>query len=53
MKVKGEFYMRLWHWQLIPVLPREQLVAAWREISACARETLKLIFKELIYKAIN
>ena len=28
--------MRLWHWQLIPVLPREQLVAQWREISACA-----------------
>lgn len=28
--------MRLWHKDLIPVLPREQLVAQWREISAIA-----------------
>ena len=28
--------MRIWHWKLIPVLPREQLVAAWRELSAIA-----------------
>ena len=28
--------MRLWHTKLIPVLPREQLVAAWRELSAIA-----------------
>ena len=28
--------MRLWHWKLIPALPREQLVAAWRELSAIA-----------------
>jgi uncharacterized protein (TIGR02328 family) len=28
--------MRLWHRDLIPVLPRQQLVAAWRELSACA-----------------
>lgn len=28
--------MRLWHKNLIPVLPREQLVAQWREISAIA-----------------
>ena len=28
--------MRLWHTSLIPVLPREQLVSQWREISACA-----------------
>ena len=27
--------MRLWHTFLIKVLPREQLVAQWREISAC------------------
>lgn len=26
--------MRLWHTQLISVLPREQLVAQWRELSA-------------------
>ena len=28
--------MRLWHTELIKVLPREQLVAAWRELSAIA-----------------
>lgn len=28
--------MRLWHTSLIKVLPREQLVAAWRELSAIA-----------------
>ena len=28
--------MRMWHVQMISVLPREQLVAAWREISAIA-----------------
>ena len=28
--------MRLWHKDLIPVLPREQLVSQWRECSAIA-----------------
>ncbi len=28
--------MRLWHTKLIPVLPREQLVAQWRELSSIA-----------------
>ena len=28
--------MRLWHTSLIPVLPREQLVAQWRELSSIA-----------------
>lgn len=28
--------MRMWHKDLIPVLPREQLVAQWRELSAIA-----------------
>lgn len=28
--------MRLWHKDLIEVLPREQLVAQWRELSAIA-----------------
>ena len=28
--------MRLWHISLIPVLPKEQLVAQWRELSAIA-----------------
>lgn len=33
--------MRLWHIDLIPVLPREQLVAQWRECSAIAGAILK------------
>ena len=28
--------MRIWHTDLIPVLPREQLIAQWRELSAIA-----------------
>lgn len=28
--------MRLWHTKLIPVLPREHLVAQWRELSSIA-----------------
>lgn len=28
--------MRLWHTSLIPVLPREHLVAQWRELSSIA-----------------
>ena len=28
--------MRLWHTELISILPREQLVAQWRELSAIA-----------------
>ena len=28
--------MRIWHCELISVLPREQLIGAWREISAIA-----------------
>ena len=28
--------MRLWHKSLIPVLPRQQLISQWRELSAIA-----------------
>lgn len=28
--------MRIWHKELIPYLPREQLIAQWRELSAIA-----------------
>lgn len=33
--------MRLWHIDIISVLPREQLVAQWRECSAIAGAILK------------
>ena len=38
---KGFNKMRLWHKDLIPALPREQLVAQWRECSAIAGAILK------------
>lgn len=28
--------MRIWHWALIEALPKQQLVAQWRELSAIA-----------------
>ena len=30
--------MRLWHWKLIPVLPRQQLLGQWRECCLIAKE---------------
>lgn len=33
--------MRIWHKELISVLPREQLVGAWRECSAIAGAIIK------------
>lgn len=33
--------MRLWHTKLIQVLPREQLIAQWRECSAIADSIIK------------
>ena len=33
--------MRLWHKDVIAVLPREQLIAAWRECSAIAGAIIK------------
>ena len=33
--------MRLWHYYLIPYLPRQQLVAQWREICCIARNWAK------------
>ena len=33
--------MRLWHKDFISVLPREQLIAQWRELSAIARAIQK------------
>lgn len=33
---KENLSMRMWHRNLIPYLPREQLIAQWRELSAIA-----------------
>lgn len=32
------FNLRLWHWKLIPVLPRQQLLGQWRECCLIAKE---------------
>lgn len=33
--------MRLWHYKLIPVLPRQQLLGQWRECCLIAKELAK------------
>lgn len=33
--------MRLWHKELIPVLPKQQLISQWRECIAIARKILE------------
>ena len=30
-------FLRVWHWELIPVLPRQQLLGQWRELCLIAR----------------
>lgn len=44
--------MRLWHYQLIPVLPRQQLLGQWRECCAIAKviATKKTINHPLVAK---
>lgn len=39
--MKGEIPIRLWHKDLIAALPREQLVAQWRELSSIAGSVQK------------
>lgn len=36
-KIERRDWMRLWHKDLIPVLPRQQLLAQWRELCAIAK----------------
>lgn len=52
--------MRLWHYELIPVLPRKQLLAQWRECCAIASNIAKngtpnhiLVNKMLEYPTIH
>lgn len=39
--------MRLWHTSLIEVLPREQLVGCWRELSAIAGAIQKMVHRTI------
>ena len=41
--------MRLWHWQLIPYLPRTQLLAQWRELNSIYKKQDKHILINYIY----
>ena len=52
--------MRLWHYELIPVLPRKQLLAQWRECCAIASNIANkgtpnhlLVNKVLDYSILN
>ena len=47
--------MRLWHYKLIPVLPRQQLLGQWREICAISKviATQKTINHPLVAKVVS
>lgn len=41
--------MRLWHYKLIPVLPKSQLLAQWREINSILKKQDKHILINYVY----
>lgn len=45
--------MRLWHTDLIPVLPRQQLLGQWRELNSIYRKQDKHILINFIYECPN
>ena len=46
----GFINMRLWHWQLIPYLPKSQLVAQWRELNSIFKKQDKHILINYVYE---
>lgn len=42
-------HMRLWHYKLIPFLPKSQLVAQWRELNAIFSKQTNHILINYIY----
>ena len=42
--------MRLWHYQLIPYLPKSQLLAQWREVNSIFKKQDKHILINYIYE---
>lgn len=42
--------MRLWHYQLIPYLPKSQLLAQWRELNSIFKKQPKHILINYIYE---
>lgn len=42
--------MRIWHWKLLPYLPKSQLVAQWRELNSIFKKQDKHILINYIYE---
>lgn len=42
--------MRLWHYKLIPFLPKSQLVAQWRELNSIYKDQPKHILINYVYE---
>ena len=42
--------MRLWHWKLLPYLPKSQLIAQWRELNSIYVKQDKHILINYIYE---
>lgn len=42
--------MRLWHYQLIPYLPKSQLLAQWRELNSIFKKQDKHILINYVYE---
>lgn len=42
--------MRLWHWRLLPYLPKSQLIAQWRELNSIYVKQDKHILINYIYE---
>ena len=45
--------MRLWHYKLIPVLPKEMLVSQWREVIAIKRQWEKGTLKHRLVSYVK
>lgn len=41
--------MRIWHWKLLPYLPKSQLLAQWRELNSIFKKQDKHILINYIY----
>lgn len=45
----GGYYMRLWHYKLLPLLPNSQLKAQWRELNSIYKDQPKHILINYVY----
>lgn len=42
--------MRLWHYELVPVLPRQQLLGQWRELNAIYKLQTNHVLVNFVYE---